>query len=105
MMAVQPPATTAGPTPNGMISAPLPDNAQPLTETFERLSTIVRIHKRTPANTPRRAISPVNPGSRLGSPIDPAIEQHPTESPPPAPSPASAGGRNGDVLSGFVGCS
>src|SRR5213080_75531 len=76
MMAVQPPATTAGPTPNGMISAPLPDNAQPLPERFERLSTIVKIHRRTPAITPRIAISPANPGSFFGSPTDPAIDQH-----------------------------
>src|SRR2546425_8411277 len=94
MVAVQPPATTAGPSPNGMISAPLPESDQPLPETFERLSTIVRIHKRTPANTPRRAISPVNPGSRLGSPIDPAIEQHPTESPHPHPPPQA---REGEI--------
>ena len=75
MMAAHPPATTAGPRPNGMISAPLPESAQPLPDTFERLSTIVRIQRRTPAIMPRRAISPAKPGSRLGSVIDPAIQQ------------------------------
>src|ERR1700694_843930 len=67
MMAAQPPATTVGPMPNGMINAPLPDRAQPLPEIFERLSTIVRTQRRPPAMMPRRAMSPVNPGSRFGS--------------------------------------
>src|SRR5260370_17537347 len=78
IMGAQAPATTAGPIPNGMISAPLPERAQPLPERRERLSTMVRIQRRKPAITPRTAMIPVKPGSRLGAPIDPAIEQHAT---------------------------
>src|SRR5437899_6015602 len=73
MMAAQPPATTAGPKPNGMISAPLPERAQPFPESRERLSTIVRTQRTMPAITPASAMSPANLGSRLGSLIDPAI--------------------------------
>src|SRR5437762_10096158 len=72
-MAVHPPATTAGPRPNGMISAPLPERAQPLPEMFDPLSTIVSTHRRAPATRPRMVISPVKPGSRLESPIGLAI--------------------------------
>src|SRR2546428_155247 len=92
MVAGQPPATTAGPRPNGMISAPVPEGDQPLPETFERLSTIVSVQRKSPAITPSSAINPVYRGSRLGSPTDPAIEQHPTESPHPHPPPQTREG-------------
>src|ERR1700730_14426108 len=94
MMAAQPPATTAGPIPNGMISAPLPDSDHPSPEMRERVSTKVRSQRRTPASAPANAMSPVKVGSRLGSSIDPAIQQHAT-APPPYPPPQAG---EGDLL-------
>jgi len=63
MIADQPPATTAGPRPKGMMRAPLPESDQPLPARCARLRIVVRTHRPRPATRPRTAISPVNHGS------------------------------------------
>src|SRR5438876_11542471 len=67
MMAVQPPATTAGPSPKGMIRAPLPARDQPLPEMVDRLSSVVSSQRATPAPRPISAIRTANCQSRADS--------------------------------------
>src|SRR5437763_16664938 len=66
MMAVQPPATKAGPRPKGMMRAPLPASDQPLPEMVERLSRVVNSQRLTPPSSPRSAIQPAKRQSCWG---------------------------------------
>src|SRR5213592_2848310 len=67
MMAVQPPATTAGPSPKGMIRAPLPASDQPLPEMVDRLSRVVSSQRATPEPRPISTTRMANCQSRAES--------------------------------------
>src|SRR5437868_9991650 len=60
MIAAQPPATTVGPRPNGMIRAPFPESDQPLPARCARLTMVVSAHNPMPVSAPTTTISPVN---------------------------------------------
>src|SRR3989442_14755977 len=81
MMAVQPAATIAGPSPKGMIRAPLPASDQPLPEIVERLSRVVSTQSATPASAPTRATLAAKRSSwRCRSLVGAAISKsHPTD--------------------------
>src|SRR2546422_1865051 len=81
MMAVQPAATIAGPSPKGTIRAPLPASDQPLPEIVERLSRVVSSQSATPASAPTRAtLAAKRSSGRCGSLVGAVISKsHPTD--------------------------